>query len=112
MGGWREAWETTDYRERLRDERDFLRVRIRVERGRLVRYMAPYEAVIEGRIYPVVRYDNAHGFPHRDRLDWRGQVMEKLPFYGVSNAAALDNGKADIKANWRAYRVEFLRRRR
>lgn len=108
MGDWREEWETTEYRERLRDERDFLRVRIRVERGSVVRY----EAVIGGRTYPIIRYDNAHGFSHRDRLDWDGRVVDKLPILGKSNAEALNEGKADIKTSWHAYRVEFLGRQR
>ena len=112
MGGWREKWETIEYWERLRDERDVLHVRIRVERGTVVRFVAQYEAVIEGRTYAVIRYDNAHGESHRDTLDWSGRVVDKRWLAGKPNAKALDVGIADIKATWRDYRVEFLRRKR
>lgn len=38
------------------------------ERGAIIEFRIQYEAFIEGRWRPIVRYDNAHGQPHRDIL--------------------------------------------
>lgn len=112
MGGRREQWETARYRQDLTGEgTDFIRVRMRVERGDLVRFMAQYEAVIAVRVYGVVRYDTAHGAPHRDTLDWQGRVRSKRMLAGFTFAEALDYAIDDIQSNWRGYRSEFQRRR-
>ena len=112
MGGWREEWETEGYRVALSsDEIDFLRVRMQIERGRLVRFTAQYEIVEEDRTYGVVRYDSAHGEPHRDFLDWNGRVISKTPLTGKTYDQALKEGTADIKVNWPTYRERFERLR-
>ncbi len=102
MGG-QPAWETTAYRRRLHEETDFLRVRMRVVRGRVVRFTVQYEAVVGEETYPVVRYDNAHGVPHRDTLDRADRVVAK--------DWLVDKTFADIDANWPTYRDAFLRRK-
>ena len=110
MGGGREEWETESYRFQLSDnETDFVRVRMRIVHGRLIRYTAQYEAEIGGRIYPIIRYDNAHGEPHRDTLSPSGQVVRKEPFSGQSLDLALRMGIDDLKAQWRRYRAAFIR---
>ena len=76
----------------------------------LVIFLAQYEILIGEEVYPVVRYDGAHGFAHRDLLDRRGDVIDKQPLLGnPSFAEALDIGRHDILANWRQYRANFLR---
>lgn len=108
MGGWREEWETKGYRDPLSvDRTDFLRVRMRIERGRQVRFTAQYEAVIDGRIYPVIRYDTAHGDPHRDTLDRHCTVVDKKWFWGAPLGQTLRTAIADIRADWPAYRAVF-----
>jgi hypothetical protein len=72
--------------------------------------MVQYETTLEGRRVPVVRYDNAHGFAHRDLLNRRGQVVEKIrlandPGPGI----ALNLGERDIHDNWPQYRERFLK---
>lgn len=51
---------------------DVMRVRWTHERDTIVAFTVQYEALIEGQYYPVVRYDTAHGRPHRDTLAWNG----------------------------------------
>ncbi len=103
-------WATTAYRRSLHDETDFVRVRIRIDRGRVVQFTVQYEAVVEEETFPIVRYDSAHGTPHRDTLDRSSRVVAKDWLVEMSLAAALTGAIADIKANWTAYREEILRR--
>ncbi|MBA2277905.1 MAG: hypothetical protein H0W06_09115 [Chloroflexia bacterium] len=59
------------------DGGDHIRVRFATERGRVLRYTVQFEILNEGRHWPAVRYDSAHGVPHRDTLDWRGETIDK-----------------------------------
>jgi hypothetical protein len=67
---------------------------------------------IGGHVYPVVRYDTAHGYVHRDSMDWTGRVVDKLPIYGRSYSQAMTEAISDIRSHWRTYRAEFERRPR
>ena len=110
MGGWRDEWETEGYRIPLSEEEtDFLRVRMRIERGMLTRFTVQYEAVVGARTYAVIRYDNAHGTPHRDTLDWNGSVIHKVWLPGKPYHQVLKEGTDDIKTDWPAYREAFER---
>ena len=113
MGGWREEWETTGYEAQLGEPGDMLRVRIRAERGRVTRYSVQWEAWIDGRAYPVMRYDTAHGVPHRDRLDWEGRVISKRwDDPDADLGRTLNKAIAEVRANWPAFRREFIRSKR
>jgi hypothetical protein len=109
----REAWATTNYRFALTSDEaaDYVRVLLRVERGTVVRFTVQYEAVIEGKVYPVVRYDSAHGTPHRDLLNWSGRVEEKLWLPARSFGAVATEAVATIKSEWRSLRAAFLEKR-
>lgn len=75
-------------------------------RGRIIRFRIQYEARIDGRWQPIVRYDTAHGHPHKDVLHPDGS-QDKVEFYGYSEAEVLTLGERDIKANWRRYRAKY-----
>lgn len=90
---------------------EWLRVRINVERGRVNRFVLQYETVIGDTHYRVVRYDCAHGFPHRDILDHRGRLIDKQPLVEQVNLdKALKEAMAEIRNDWWHYRGAFLRR--
>lgn len=91
--------------------REWLRVRLTTESGRVVAFTIQYETTIADARIPVVRYDSAHDRPHRDLLDHRGQVVAKQWIEGVTYGEALDRGRTDLLANWPHYRDDFLRRR-
>ena len=55
----------------------------------------------------MIRYDNHHGFCHRDRLNRRGEVVEKTLIDRSPGVVATLSAN-DIKANWQAYRQQFL----
>lgn len=86
---------------------NWLRFELQTEAGQVTTFVAQFETTLEGRIVPVVRYDNHHGFCHRDKLNRRGEVVEKTVIDG-SPAQVASLGVNDIKANWRAYRRQFL----
>ncbi len=111
MGGWREGWETTSYVDEVGTEGDRYRVRIRSERGQVVRYTVQYEVWVEGRFYPAIRYDNAHGRPHLDVLGWDGELVYKAWLSATSFGEAATKGIIDIKSNWHRHREEFMRRK-
>jgi len=75
-------------------------------RGRIVRFRIQYEARIGEKWHAIVRYDTAHGCPHKDVLHPDG-AQDKVEFYGYSREEALTLGERDIKANWRRYRAEY-----
>ena len=60
------------------------------------------ETLIEDHWKPVVRYDTAHGFAHRDFIHPSGRV-DKTPLFLHTLSEALDYAEADLKANWKNY---------
>ena len=107
MGG-REEWATTSFNfDVSADGFDRLRVRLLVERGRVLRYTAQHETQVENKTYPVVRYETAHGAPHRHTLDWAGHVVAKDWFSAEDYNRAANEAIEDIKAKWPTYRADF-----
>ncbi|MCI2430464.1 hypothetical protein LM602_08065 [Candidatus Acetothermia bacterium] len=69
--------------------------------------MIELEILVAGQWKPARRYDNAHGFAHRDRLNLKGEIIkERLP---LSDEQALTLGQVDLNRNWEQYRESFLR---
>ncbi len=48
------------------------------ERGQIVEFRIQYETLIAGEWHPVVRYDSAHGQPHRDILHRDGAQTKEM----------------------------------
>ncbi len=59
------------------------------------------------RWYPVVRYDTAHGFTHRDMMDLKGSI-EKTPLFNQDYNDALTFAESDLKLNWEYYKGKFM----
>jgi len=78
------------------------------EHGRITRFIIQYEAYIREKWHPIVRYDTAHGRPHKDILHIDGS-QEKVEFYNYSREEVLTFGERDIKANWQQYRTKYER---
>lgn len=103
---------TTAYRFRLDPPHlHYCDVRVLAERGEVLDFTVLYLATVEDRVYPVIRYDTAHGDPHRDTLDWNGFVVEKHWMPGKSNAEALNDAIREVKTTWPEMYAAFLRRR-
>lgn len=62
-----------------------IRCSYRRQRKRIVEYTVQMELFCADRWQPVVRYDNAHGFCHRDTIHADG-TQDKTPvYYGNAN---------------------------
>ena len=89
----------TDGRRRVRH------VRLR---GKVIEFLVQYEVQSAGVWYPVVRYDTAHGFAHKDTLHLaRRAEKEALPFTDYNLALAY--AENDLRKHWQHYREEFLK---
>ena len=86
-----------------------LRVRIETESGRIAQVVVQLEIDVNGDWTPVVRYDNAHGFPHRDVLDSRGnETKTELSLPDLDSFAAY--AEQDLRDRWEWYKERFLSR--
>jgi hypothetical protein len=88
---------------------EWLRVRITTVGGQVMTFAIQYETTIAGVRAPVVRYDNAHGFAHRDLIDRKGRVTKEPLARAPTPKIALDMGVRDIRLHWQRYRRTFLR---
>jgi hypothetical protein len=82
---------------------DRLRVSARKDKGEILEVVVQYEAVISGEWRPVVRYDTAHGFAHKDVIRANGKVVKQPLFFETYNMA-FTFATLDLKMNWRQYR--------
>ena len=64
--------------------------------------------MISGEWYPVVRYDTAHGFAHRDILRPNDSTL-KQPLFFDSYNLTFTFATIDLKANWQQYKNNFER---
>lgn len=77
------------------------------ERGKIVFFRVQYETEINDVWYPVVRYDTAHGFAHRDLMSLKGSV-KKTPLFNQDYNDALTFAENDLKSNLKYYKKRFL----
>jgi hypothetical protein len=89
---------------------DRLRLRISVEKGKVVNIMVQYEALIENTWHEIVRYDCSHGFLHRDLI--YPKTVEKQPLKIGNLKDALQYAEQDIKDRWKWYKERYKRRLR
>ncbi len=85
---------------------DRLRVSAQKEKGDIVEFVVQYEALISEKWQPVVRYDTAHGFAHKDIIKPKGETI-KQPLYFETYNIAFTFATLDLKANWKQYRDTF-----
>jgi len=88
------------------DATDRLRVRARRVGPDIVSFVVQYEAHLGGAWHPIVRYDTAHGFAHRDRMHPDGRV-DKEPLLWETYNVALTWATQELKAHWRRYRQRY-----
>lgn len=85
---------------------DRLRVSASLMKGKIVRFVVQYEASIAGEWRPIVRYDNAHGFAHKDIIHYKGDE-EKQPLSFQDLKMALTFAIQDLKTSWKWYRLAY-----
>ena len=80
-----------------------------IDRGRVSGFIVQYEILLNERWVPVVRYDTAHGFAHKDIIGSDGR--EEKIFIGIADLnEALIMADRDINENWERYKERYLRR--
>jgi hypothetical protein len=86
---------------------DRLRVRFTTERGQVKSIsVIQYEAYIDGEWRAIVRFDQAHGFFHRDMMSPTGE-QQKIAQPAIDKKLALTQAIQDIKQYWRYYRKAY-----
>jgi hypothetical protein len=83
-----------------------VRERFVKHKGKILGFIVQFEAWMEGKWQPVVRYDTAHGFAHRDELHPDG-TETKIPLYFPSYNDALTFAEHDIKMHWEWYEERY-----
>ena len=94
--------------ERQLDVDARIRAEYKSRKGRITSFIIQLEVLFKDEWKPVVRYDTAHGFAHRDLYNRRGRVTKtelNMPFND-----ALTYALNDIRDNWELYRKNFLGR--
>lgn len=89
--------------------KDKTEVILHTEGGRIAKFAVQYLALFE-RWTPIVRYDTAHGSPHRDVLHLDGS-KDTLPLRRYDLEGAFELALSDIENNWLAYRQRYERER-
>jgi hypothetical protein len=91
---------------------DVIRVRLDVDRGKVVTFTLQLETFVDDQWRPIVRYDSAHGHPHRDLLDWDGRVIDKFWLAPtMTNKQAVRYAEQDLIDNAVAYRDAYMERK-
>lgn len=91
------------------DELEKLRMKIIVEKGKVINMVVQYETFFNSKWIPVVRYDCAHGFFHRDVL-FPGGEKEKQTINITSLEDALNYAEQDIKDRWGFYKERYMKK--
>jgi hypothetical protein len=71
------------------------------------RFTAQLEINIDDQWHPVVRYDNAHGFSHRDTLHPDG-TQEKTRVFVGDTSTTFTFAVRDMRTNWQTHCSRYL----
>lgn len=92
---------------RFLDSENILRIRFELERGEVVSFMVQFECDFHEQGWtPVVRYDTAHGFAHRDKMVPHRDT-EKMELPVSSYKEGLTFAIQDLETNWQDYRRRY-----
>ena len=75
--------------------------------GLVVSYVVKLLIWIGAEYYEVIRFDSAHGCPHKDIMDPAGSVVRKVWFELLDNQQGLDLAIKDMKDNSALYIERF-----
>ena len=88
-----------------------LRFRIVTRKGKVIDFIVQLEVFAKHKWHPVVRYDYAHGFPHRDVLSPRGDE-EKTPLLLATLEQCVQYAEQDLMDRSEWYVEQFLKKMR
>ncbi|GAN31696.1 MAG: hypothetical protein DYG83_06875 [Candidatus Brocadia sp. AMX2] len=84
------------------DQEDRLRVIASKEKGKIVKFVAQYEAYIKNEWRNIVRYDTAH----KDLIHPNG-IIDKQPLPFTDFNVAFTFAIQDLKISWKWYRIAY-----
>ena len=75
----------------------------------IIEFSVQLEIWFKNQWQPIIRYDTAHGFAHKDLIYISGKA-KKTTLDNIRNFnEALTFAENDIKSNWELYREQFLK---
>ena len=75
--------------------------------GLVVSYVVKLLFWVGAEYSEIIRFDSAHGCPHKDILDPTGSVVRKVWFELLDNQQGLDLAIKDLKNNYLLYIERF-----
>ena len=79
------------------------------DKGIVIEFVVQYETLFANKWIPIVRYDTAHGYAHKDLMNPDGS--KEKTFLGIVDLNdALTLADTDIKENWERYKERYLGR--
>lgn len=91
-----------------RDGNERLRLRIMTKKGQVMDIVVQYESYIGNQWSPIIRYDCAHGFFHRDILTPQGEQEKQVIAIENLNDALL-YAEQDLKDRWQHYKRRYVK---
>lgn len=89
--------------------KDRIRVRFEKDKGVILDLIIQYETMINAKWIPIVRYDCAHGFFHRDLLHPNGD-KEKKAIEVPDLKYAFTFSKQDLEDKWEWYKEQYIKK--
>lgn len=78
-------------------------------KGKVIDIVIQYETFIDNKWIPIVRYDCAHGFFHRDIMNPDG-TQDKSAISIELLEVAIGYAEQELKDNWQNYKNNFLKK--
>ncbi len=88
-----------------------LRLKIKTKKGEVIDIMVQYESFIDKEWRPIIRYDCAHGFFHRDVMGEKGEKEKQVIAIENLNDALL-YAEQDLKDRWKFYKERYIKWRK
>ena len=88
---------------------DRLRIRFEMRKGKVTMLVVQYEGFVRDKWEPIIRYDTAHGYLHKDLYAaGRKETIKKeqVPIHDLNRG--LTEAIEDLKGRWEKYRRRFV----
>lgn len=79
------------------------------QKGKIVEFVVQYEMLYNCKWVPIIRYDTAHGYAHKDLINPDGS-KEKILIGQANLNEVMNMADRDINENWEKYKDRYLRR--
>lgn len=87
---------------------DYLDITLFYKKGKIIKFALNYRAVVKGKLHPIYRVDNYHGFLHEQRL-WRTKKPMPLAEIGLSNNEIVEKYIDEIYMNFYKYKGYYTK---